>query len=276
MEVFYGFGDALAVGHASNFQGFRRGKGEVKAGDWIHYRYVHWCDEVSEASLNYRELLNLVESLEAQVKEGTIRGAEVSLFTDNSTAEAVFFKGNSLSKTMFKLMLRLRHVEMSGGLILHVVHVAGAQIIEEGADGGSRGDLSQGVMSGQSVLGFVPLHLSALERSHEVETWIRSGWDGERGDLITMSPNGWFDEGQGDGCFLWAPPPVAADVAAEQLGEARHKRTNCTHITVVPRLMTGRWRKALAKESYFSVAIPAGNLTFWPASMHEPLILFVS
>jgi hypothetical protein len=109
-----------------------------------------------------------------------------------------------------------------------------------------------------------------------LETWIRLWWDGERGDLITLSPNGWFDEGQGDGCFLWDPPQAAADVAAEQLGEARHKRTNCTHITVVPRLMTGRWRKALAKESDFSVAIPAGKLAFWPASMHEPLILFVS
>jgi hypothetical protein len=41
MEVFYGFGYASAVGHAPNFQGFRRGKGEVEAGDWIHYRYGH-------------------------------------------------------------------------------------------------------------------------------------------------------------------------------------------------------------------------------------------
>jgi hypothetical protein len=31
-------------------------------------------------------------------------------------------------------------------------------MIEEGADGGSREDLSQGVMSSQSVLEFVPLH----------------------------------------------------------------------------------------------------------------------
>jgi hypothetical protein len=37
---------------------------------------------------------------------------------------------------------RLRRVEMSKGLILHVVHVAGTRMIEEGADGGSRGDLS--------------------------------------------------------------------------------------------------------------------------------------
>ncbi len=276
LEVFYGFGDASAVGHASNFQGFRRVGVRVHADDRIHYRYGHWCDEVSEASSNYRELLNLVESLEAQVASGVIRGAEVFLFTDNSTAEAVFFKGNSTSRPLFELMLRLRHVEMEGSLVLHVIHVAGTRMIAEGADGGSRGDLSQGVMSGQSVLDFVPLHLSAFERSATLEAWIRSWWDDERGELITLTPEGWFDEGQKEGCFLWAPPPAAADVVAEQLGEARHKRTSCTHITVVPRLMTGRWRKSLAKECDFSVEIPAGKTPFWPASMHEPLILFVS
>jgi hypothetical protein len=85
-----------------------------------------------------------------------------------------------------------------------------------------------------------------------------SWWDGERGDLVTLTPNGWFDEDQGERCFLWAPPLAAADVAAEQLGKARHNRTNCTHNTVVPRLTTGRRRKALAKEFAFSVVIPTG------------------
>ncbi len=75
-QVFYGFGDASAAGHASNFQGFRKMGTEVRADSRIHYRYGHWCDETSEESSNYRELLNLVESLEAQVESGTIRGAE--------------------------------------------------------------------------------------------------------------------------------------------------------------------------------------------------------
>ena len=85
------------------------------------------------------------------------------LFTDNSTAEAVFYKGNSTSRPLFELMLRLRKLEMAGDLILHVIHVAGTRMVAEGADGGSRGDLNQGVMAGQSILDFVPLHLTALE-----------------------------------------------------------------------------------------------------------------
>jgi hypothetical protein len=275
LQIFYGFGDASGVGHASNFQGFSRLGDKVKEDDRIHYRYGHWCDAVSEASSNYRELLNLVESLEAQVESGRVQGAEVFLFTDNSTAEAVFFKGNSSSRSLFDLMLRLRHIEMKGELVLHVVHVAGTRMIEEGADGGSRGDLTQGAMAGHSVLDFVPLHLSALDRSDNLEQWIRSWWDDGRGELLKLSPEGWFDEGQRDGCFLWSPPPAAADVVAEQLGEARHKRPDCTHITIVPRLMTGRWRKSLGKEADLVLEIPAG-VPFWPSSMHEPLILLVS
>jgi hypothetical protein len=139
LTVFYGFGDASGVGHADNYQGFRKvAPGWIKPDERIHFRYGHWCHEVSEASSNYRELLNLVESLEAQVEDGRIRGAEVFLFTDNSTAEAVFFKGNSTSERLFELMLRLRKIEMKGDLLLHVIHVAGTRMIEEGADGGSK------------------------------------------------------------------------------------------------------------------------------------------
>jgi hypothetical protein len=92
--VFYSFGDASAAGHAANFQGYRRtDNGSVSPDERIHYLYGHWCNANSEASWNYRELLNLVESLEAQEDDGRILDAEVFLFTDNLTTEAVFFLG---------------------------------------------------------------------------------------------------------------------------------------------------------------------------------------
>jgi hypothetical protein len=220
-------------------------------------------------------LLTLVELLEAQVEDGRIRGGEVFLFTDNSTAELVSFKGNSTLERLFELMLQLQKIEMKGPLLLHAIHVAGTRMIEEGADGGSRGNLLPGAMAGHSVIDFVPLHLLALERSSELELWIRSWWDEARGNLETLNPEGWFDEGQKDGHFIWAPPPAAADVVAEQLGEVRHKPPFCTHITVVPWLMRGHWRKSLGKEADLILEIPAG-VPFWEASMHEPLILCIS
>jgi hypothetical protein len=183
LQVFCKFGaEALAVGHASNFQGLRRNGEKLEADGRILFWHGHWGDSISEASSKYQELLNLVELLEAQVEDGRIKGAEVFLFTDNSTAEAVFFKENSTLKRLFDFILRLRKVEMEGQLLLHVVHVAGTRM-----------------------------------------------------------------------------PPTAADVVTEQLREAQHKRPDCLHITVVPRFMTARWRKILAKD--LIVELPAGNAT---------------
>lgn len=275
LTVCYGFGDASAIGGCTNFQKVRKRKGGWKEEDHIRYRYGHWCSEVGEASSNYRELLNLVEGLELQVREGELAEAEVFLFTDNSTAESVYYRGNSSSKRLFELVLRLRRIEMQGNLVLHVIHIAGTRMIEEGADGGSRGDLNQGAMAGRSILEYVPLHLSALEVQPNVEQWIRSWWDSEYGPLITLKPEGWFTEGHQGGCYLWAPPPAAAEVVVEQVSEAIHKRPWSTHIIVVPRIMTGRWRGDMIKETDFWVEIPAST-SFWSKERHEPLTLFIS
>jgi hypothetical protein len=53
-----------------------------------------------------------------------------------------FFWGNSTSRTLFELILRLRKVEMDQGLNLKVIHVAGTPMIEQGRDGGSKSDLT--------------------------------------------------------------------------------------------------------------------------------------
>lgn len=274
ISLYYGFGDASAVGFCSTFQKYMKASGGYTRDDVIHYRYGHWCQEKGEASSNYRELLNLVESLEAMIAGGELLGAEIWLFTDNSTAESVFYKGNSTSKTLFNLILRLRRMEMIADLRLHVVHVAGKRMIVQGTDGGSRGDLNQGVMTGEDMLGFVPLHLSAMDRSEDVVEWIKSLWNESLGELELLTPEGWFTTGHGNGAYLWIPPPAAADVVAEQIGEARHKRPEGAHVVVVPRLMTGKWRRLLNRQSDFSTVIPIGT-SCWPKSMYEPLMLFV-
>jgi hypothetical protein len=65
LEVFYGCGDASATGHLTNFQTVIN-KGKIfELEDKSYYHYGHWCDEVSKASSNYWELLNLVELLES-------------------------------------------------------------------------------------------------------------------------------------------------------------------------------------------------------------------
>jgi hypothetical protein len=107
---------------------------EVK-GKVLHC-HDHWCDAMAETTLNHQELKNLVDWLDEMVWLGRAEDTEVFLFMDNSTAEAVFYQGNSTSRPLFKLILRHRKVEMDGGLNLRVIHGAGTQMIEQGTSGG--------------------------------------------------------------------------------------------------------------------------------------------
>jgi hypothetical protein len=73
-----------------------------------------------------------------------------------------------------------------------------------------------------------------------------------------------------------APPqhPRAADVAVEQLGKARMKSSEFMRITVVPRLMTGRWRHHLGRgtEGYFKLDCPF----VWDIkTQFEPVLIYV-
>jgi hypothetical protein len=74
--------------------------------------------------------------------------------------------------------------------------------------------------------------------------------------------------------FLWAPPPAVADVALEELLKSRHKRPDLTHVVVIPRLMTPRWRRLFMKVCDFICLISPGPL-LWPTHAYEPLCLGV-
>jgi hypothetical protein len=85
-----------------------------------------------------------------------LRDTELFLFTDNSTVEAVFYRGTSSNRNLFNLVLRLNY-----GLVLHLIHVAGTRMKDQGTDGLSRGHLLEGVMKkGNDFLGCIPIHHS--------------------------------------------------------------------------------------------------------------------
>jgi hypothetical protein len=276
----YGFADASATGFGSSLQ--------LPTGHLL-YRYGLWGRDSEAASSNYRELRNLVEVLEDGVSTGVLHGSEVFLFTDNFTAEAAFYRGNSSSRALFQLILRLRRLDMGGSIILHVVHIAGTRMVSQGTDGLSRGDLGAGVMVGESMLSFVPLHLSAVSRSQSLLAWIQS-WAPDPA-IEPLSPEDWFYRGHGlesgsrnaDGMwiphlsskqwYLWAPPPAVAAIALQELGVSRHKRPHLGHLFVCPRLFTHKWRKALFKLADTVFELPAGCRPFWSLDQHEPLLL---
>ena len=119
--AYYGFGDATGSGFGSTFEGK----------DGLRIRYGLWGRDSNKLSSNYRELCNIVEALELEVKNKTVLGAEVFVFKDNAVAEACFYKGTSQSRSLFNLVLRLRKNEMEGGLRLQLIHVAGKRMIAQ-------------------------------------------------------------------------------------------------------------------------------------------------
>ena len=278
VQARYGFGDASGGGFGASI--------EARKGIW--YRHGIWGPETAGNSSNFRELCNLVDSLEKLAAIGELGGTEVFLFTDNTVAESAFYRGTSASPKLFDLVLRLRKLEMASQFKLHLLHVPGTRMIEQGTDGLSRGNLTEGVMTGKAMRWFVPLDLSVLDRVPKVLDWVRS-WTQEP-SLQPLEPEEWFTKGQDmvggarnsegvwiprfeAGTRLWVPAPAAADVAIEQLRYARHRRQNSMHIFLVPRLCTHTWRKWVFREADFVCEIPPGIIRSWKKAQHEPLIL---
>jgi hypothetical protein len=276
----YGFGDASGTGLGSSIQ---------LANGSIFIRCGMWGSDTEDRSSNYRELRNLVDSVEAGIASGDLQGAELFLFTDNRTAEGASYRGNSDNKHLFELVVRLRCLDMSSSLHLHLIHVAGTRMIAQGTDAISRGQLSEGICFDPSLPSFVPLHLSAHARSNTLISWVQT-WVPDP-DLRPLTPEEWYTRGHGwitghysdervwvptelpDKWHLWMPPPAAARAAVDELSVSRHKRHHLNHIFICPRLCTHLWRKKLYKVADLVLEVSAGSRPFWPASMHEPLVI---
>ena len=135
--------------------------------------------------------------------EHDLRGSEIFIFTDNSTAEAAYWKGTSCSEQLFELVLRLKELEMF--LQIHVVHISGKRMIVEGTDGLSWADHGEGVMLGKDIRTFIPLHLDPVAREPKVLEWLKDATRGLNFELL--DPNGWFDNAHKPGNFIWTVPP---------------------------------------------------------------------
>ena len=281
--VKYGFGDASKSGFGSTI--------EVRNG--ISYRYGLWGADVQEESSNFRELENLAETLESEAESNNLRGCEVFLMTDNSTAELAFFKGTSSSRKLFEIIVRLRRLELHSQCKIHVIHVSGSRMISQGTDGLSRGDLGEGVMRGSSMLSFVPLHQNAQERSSSIINWIDSwlkpslkmgekieylkveDWFWRAHDIVggSLNSDGVWTPSYKAGIFVWLPAPAAGQVAIEQLREARNKRTNSLHVFVLPRLFTCLWKRQLNRIADLLFELPFMENVWSKDLQYEPLTL---
>jgi hypothetical protein len=282
VTAIYGFGDASSGGFGASV-GFAQG---------VHGRFGVWGTDAEDQSSNYRELRNLVETVEEEAAAGRLKQSELWLFTDNSTAESCFARGSSTSVLLHELVLRLRKLEMEADLKLYLVHVAGTRMIAQGTDGLSRGMMCEGVMAGRDMLDYVDIALSASVRHPALADYIRgvTGLD----NLNPLLIDEWFDVGHGivggsrdkhqmwipthapsAQVYWWDPPPVLADIALEEAMTACHKRSDAIHIFTIPRLYSPAWTRLFHKLSDFIVKLPVGS-PHWPHGLHEPLFIGIA
>jgi hypothetical protein len=244
LTAYYGFGDASLAGFGST----------VKHPSKIHGRFGLWGKDKEDKSSNYRELRNLVKTVKEEAGKGYLRNSKLWLFTDNSTAKSCFFKGGLSSKLLHELILRPRKAKIRHGFVLHVVHVAGAQMIAQGTDGLSRGSFLEGVLAGKDMLSFVDLSLLAIWQYPKVLDFIQSWMEPDVGKGRVLKEE-WFVEGHGiiggrkdthgiwilmhtknGRAYIWSPPPIIADVVLDECMKAVHKRTDVFHMFLIPRL----------------------------------------
>ena len=242
----------------------------------IRYSHGMWSDEVTPKSSNYRESANLIMKLKHYLERGYIPfGSELFIFTDNKVAERTYFKGSGGTKQLHELVLQLREIEMTGQLHIRTIWVAGTRLIDKGIDGLSRGDVSSGVLAGTGAfLDYVPLNRSAFHMFPQLKDWIDSNLSNMTLGWRHIGPEDWFDAAfkDRDGAFIWNPPPAAAQVALEQMCEAKHVHPDTSHIFIVPYLMAVEWEKRLRKVSDIVIELAPGS-TLWPANKHESLTL---
>ncbi len=291
VQVFYGFGDAsgkqfgATLSENYNCQGclLRASAGS----NGVRFHIGLWSSAEEEESSNYKGLRNLVDLVGEEAKAGRLRDCKLLIFTDNSTAEACFYRANSKSVHLHYLVLELQTLEMSYGMTLHIIHILGWRMIAQGTDGCLRGSLMEGVMVGQDMLSFVDLAKMAIDRHLPLLDWVQSWTD--QPNLDPLTPEGWFEEGHGfvqgaldknnvwvpilkakNKLHLWAPPPSVGDAALEELLKARHKRMDTFQVVLIPRLLAPWWRRLFNKVCDFTFVV-SPIVSFWSPEMYEPL-----
>lgn len=139
-SVVYGFGDASGAGFGASWVNCC--EGSSTAARSVKYRFGRWGGDTIGNSSNFRELRNLVDTLAEMGEHRELSGVEVFLFTDNSTAEAAFNRGSSSNKKLYGMVKEVKLMEMIYATRIHIVHVAGTRMIDQGTDGLSRGCLT--------------------------------------------------------------------------------------------------------------------------------------
>ena len=269
--VAYGGGDASGEGYGGQLQ---------PLGMKPLLRRGFWCPSAAEESSNWRELRNIIDTIQEDASDGRLVGCEVWMATDNSTAANAYHRGTSTSRQLHDMVTELRMLTLRGNFVLHLYHIPGTRMIASGIDGLSRGEIHVSSLT-RALQTLLPLNKkTAIQRSPSLHQWIARWIDAP---FQVATPTQWFYEAQQSGKYeqgqqtetwVWDLPPAAALHALEELGTGRLKRHDVVRgVVIVPTLLTPEWGRRFLRIVDIHFTIPAGAIPEWPESMHESLTI---
>jgi hypothetical protein len=123
----------------------------------------------------------------------------------------------------------------------------------------------------------VPLHLDPVARSNVFKEWVSSWFELAGTPMRFAQPLDWpYNAHQPGAGWVWCLPPAAALYALEELAMVRVKcKEHVRAIVCVPLLLGTEWMRRFVRSVDVYFKVPAG-CSFWPASMHEPLLIGLS
>lgn len=134
--------------------------------------------------------------------------------------------------------------------------------------------LQLGVMLGMDMNDYLPLYQGAFDiADHLLGPWMHMLMGR---DCPSLSHKGWFTVGHYPGVHVWAPPPIVALDALEQLTNSGLKRqAKLIHVVLTLRLLYNEeWRRQFKKEVNFWFLLWIRE--FLPHSFCEPIIIVIS
>ena len=137
-----------------------------------------------------------------RIGKESIEICRIFIFTYNLVFESTWYTGYPQTPLLFEVIPRMYHIQMRSGMIIHVVQIAGTQMIASDIDVLSCGSDLEGTTRGVKLLYFIPLYQWELLRSLDLLVWVYGCW----GKKTVLAPQGWFEEWHTGEKFLLPTP----------------------------------------------------------------------
>jgi hypothetical protein len=235
-----------------------------------------WTLRSTGETSNWKELRTLVEVLRQEpVASLRFRHHKVFYFTDNMVTYDVVRKGTSRSPRLQALVRELKRLELLHGCQLEVIHVPGEVLIEEGADGLSRGIWNTDLQVKRTfpvaeLFEPFPLTRPLIEWAYrqagvDLPTRVRSFTDLDswsKGDMIKQH-------------CVWSLSPTVARQALTTAALAwAESPLDSSHLFIVPRIMQRDFGRVNRHILYLGQYDPKEMLFLTNHPCRVPLLVF--